>query len=144
MATYVSISAPVALSTTAQIGYPAGITAGDTLLLCAQSDDTTIETTAPGFVPVTDALSGGGGTVRMWTRTVDGTESGTVAVTTPAGVRGVVTMAAYRPDSGLVMAPVADASAVDTDATSTAFSTTGPTLDVLTGEIGRASCRVRV
>lgn len=123
--TFVADSAPAAATATAVCTYPAGIAAGDLLVMMVSSDVSAIGTPA-GFSQVGTTTTGGGTSVAIFKRTASGAETGSVTSTITGGTKGAAVMAAYRPPAGgYSLAIPASTGAIDNDTTTTAISMAG-------------------
>lgn len=100
-ATFVAHGGLTSLTTTANVPYPTGLASGDVILFFVNSIDSTISSGTPAGFTAGPTISGGSaGDSRLYYKTSNGTESGTVTVTTTAGTKGRGLMAAYRPPAG--------------------------------------------
>ena len=124
---YVAQGGAVAVVTsTAAPTYPAGIAAGDLLILFVCTEVAIQGTPPAGWTVLGSGIQTGGGlSVTTWTRISDGTETGTQNVTGITGnTRGVAWISAYHPAAAGVLNAEYRTGA-DTDSSSTAISASG-------------------
>src|SRR5215207_6306162 len=134
-AQYIAQGGAVAVTTSCAPAYPAGIAAGDVAVASVSSDSTTAPATPGGW---THRLSttGSGMTLHTYTRTLTGSETGTVSFTgITGGTKGAAYIAAYEPATpSNVLTYIAITSGTDSDTSSTAFSATGSSWTVTTDD----------
>jgi len=97
---FVAVSAAVATATTATPAYPAGLAAGDLIVMFVSSNVAGIGSAPAGWTALGSPQTGGGTTVMAWTRTATGSETGTQTVNITSGTKGAAWMTAYRPVKG--------------------------------------------
>jgi PKD repeat protein len=125
---FVDASSSAGNRSTHSVQVPAGVQAGDTLLLFLTTNSSTATATAPaGWTQVQSATADGLlGTV--WTRTAAAGDAGsTVSVPTSAMVKSDITIAAYRPSAGNTLSVATSAQATSGSA---AQQLTTPQVDV--------------
>lgn len=106
-----------ALTTTANVPYPAGLTNKHFIVLFVESGDSTITSGTPaGFTAASVNPHSGGGVneLRAYTKQATGSESGTITVTTAAGTKGRAWMASYVAPFGRSTSLALAATAVET------------------------------
>lgn len=120
---YVGQGGALAVTTSVSPAHPA-VTLGDVEILFVSSDASGIQDPAGDWVALTPVVTGGGLSCKAWTRTADGTESGTVTVNVTSGTKGVALIAAYQSTIGRGLTVPTATSGTDTDSSSTVFSIT--------------------
>ncbi|MEO9326141.1 PKD domain-containing protein [Nocardioides sp. C4-1] len=106
---------------------PAGVAAGDLLLLTLTGNDTTVAVTAPTGWTEVRAVDGSGIRGRAWTRLATAADAGaTVTATTATAVKSVVGVSAYRSSSSTPSVTAVGSQVVNTSGTTHA----GAALDV--------------
>jgi PKD repeat protein len=126
---YVGSAATGGNRTSQTVQVPAGVVAGDQLLLFYTGNATVAVTAPPGWTEVR-ATDGSSFVGRAWARTATATSAGSsVTVTTASQIKGSLVVAAYRSSTGRVD--------LDSSAAATASSTTSITTPV--GALGNGS-----
>lgn len=116
-----------ALTTSASVPYPAGLVAGDLILLYAANTATGIQNAPAGWTELGSLTTSGSATSRIWYRIATGTESGTVAITVTSGLKGAAWTVAYRPAvaGGILSGTLTVTRGADTTSANTSYSATG-------------------
>jgi K319-like protein len=134
---YVAAGSASAISTSALPGYPAGLAAGDRLVVECESDSTaTPATPAGGWVLTGTSTTAGGLKATVFEKPATGSETGTLTITGfTGGTKGLASMQAWR--SSTLSGPYIKAIQflLDTDTSSTAFTAAGSSWAVATGDV---------
>lgn len=120
-------------SNTITVSYPAGILAGDALVLCIINTNPTTQTTPTGWsAPVqSNANVNGNLAAYVWEKTAVGTESGTVSSTLGVGSSGIGVMLRYT--NTLITGPFGTTISTNSGATNSTSSTAAGTLSPAPG-----------
>jgi hypothetical protein len=123
---YVAQGATQFITTAGAMPYPAGLAAGDFIIMVVSSSVTGIGNAPAGWTEIGTLTTAGSMSTRRWGRIATGTESGTSTVNVTSGVKGIGYTVAYRPAiAGGVLAAAAITTGADTTSNSTAYSAAG-------------------
>lgn len=134
--TYVSAGAVQSLTTSANVPYPASVTAGNLLILHAGSADGTITNATPsGWTQLTGSPFSGGSVfqARIYYKIASGSESGTIALTA-TGTKGHARIEQYAPAAGETITILTQAGVTDTNA-DTQLSIASGTFSAATNDV---------
>lgn len=97
---YVAQGTAQLVTTSAAMPYPAGLAAGDLIILTVSNSASGIGTASGTWTELGTATTGGSMTSRRWYKIATGSETGTETINVTSGVKGIGYMTAYRPATG--------------------------------------------